>query len=66
MHIQVYGEDDLTVESRVDGDGNINFPLLGIVSVAGKTSQEDAPSEIPGPEAVVVGRQEQADREPVG
>ena len=40
VHIQVYGEDDLTVESRVDGDGNINFPLLGIVSVAGKASQE--------------------------
>ncbi|MEP6887926.1 MAG: polysaccharide biosynthesis/export family protein [Nitrospirales bacterium] len=40
VRVQVYGEEDLTVESKVDGDGNINFPLLGMVSVAGKTSQE--------------------------
>src|SRR3982751_427929 len=40
VHIQVYGEDDLTVETRVDGDGNINFPLLGMVAVAGRTSQD--------------------------
>jgi polysaccharide biosynthesis/export protein len=40
VKIQVYGEEDLTVESKVDGDGNINFPLLGMISVAGKTTQE--------------------------
>ena len=40
VRIQVYGEEDLTVESKVDGDGNINFPLLGMVAVAGKTTQE--------------------------
>ena len=40
VRIQVYGEEDLTVESKVDGDGNINFPLLGMISVAGKTTQE--------------------------
>src|SRR3982751_3627630 len=40
VRIQVYGEEDLTVESKVDGDGNINFPLLGMVPVAGKTTQE--------------------------
>jgi polysaccharide biosynthesis/export protein len=40
VRIQVYGEEDLTVESKVDGDGHINFPLLGMVSVAGKTTQE--------------------------
>jgi polysaccharide export outer membrane protein len=26
VRIQVYGEEDLTVESKIDGDGNINFP----------------------------------------
>jgi protein involved in polysaccharide export with SLBB domain len=40
VRIQVYGEEDLTVESKIDGDGNINFPLLGVVPVAGKTLQE--------------------------
>src|SRR5512132_2755528 len=40
VKIQVYGEEDLNVERKIDGDGNINFPLLGIVSVAGKTLQE--------------------------
>jgi protein involved in polysaccharide export with SLBB domain len=40
VRIQVYGEEDLTVESKIDGDGNINFPLLGIVPVAGKTIPE--------------------------
>jgi polysaccharide export outer membrane protein len=37
VRIHVYGEDDLTVESRIDGDGNLNFPLLGLVHVAGNT-----------------------------
>ncbi|MEP6887928.1 MAG: SLBB domain-containing protein, partial [Nitrospirales bacterium] len=40
VRIQVYGEEDLTVESKIDGDGNINFPLLGMVTVAGKTIPE--------------------------
>jgi polysaccharide export outer membrane protein len=40
VRIQVYGEEDLNVERKIDGDGNINFPLLGIVPVAGKTLQE--------------------------
>ena len=40
VRIQVYGEEDLTVESKIDGDGNINFPLLGVVKVAGKTIPE--------------------------
>ena len=39
VRIQVYGEEDLTVESKVDGDGNINFPLVGMVAVAGKTTR---------------------------
>jgi protein involved in polysaccharide export with SLBB domain len=40
VKVQVYGEDDLSTESKVDGDGNINFPLLGVVHVAGKTVPE--------------------------
>ncbi len=40
VRIQVYGEEDLTIESKIDGDGNINFPLLGMVTVAGKTLPE--------------------------
>lgn len=40
VHIQVYGEEDLTVESKIDGDGSIHFPLLGVLHVAGKTIQE--------------------------
>lgn len=40
VRIQVFGEDDLTVESKVAGDGTISFPLLGAVTLAGKTLQE--------------------------
>lgn len=40
LHIQVYGEDDLNVERKIDGDGNIHYPLLGVLSVAGKTVRE--------------------------
>jgi len=40
VHIQVYGEDDLNIESKVDGDGNIQYPLLGVLSVTGKTVRE--------------------------
>jgi polysaccharide biosynthesis/export protein VpsN len=40
VKVQVYGEEDLTVESQIDGDGNITFPLLGVVHVQGKTIQE--------------------------
>src|SRR5688572_2427963 len=40
VKVQVYGEEDLTVESKVDGDGNIHFPVLGVISVVGKTIQE--------------------------
>ena len=37
VRIQVFGEEDLTVESKVGGDGIVNFPLLGAVPIAGKT-----------------------------
>lgn len=40
LKVQVYGEDDLTAETKIDGDGNINFPLLGLLHVAGKTLPE--------------------------
>jgi protein involved in polysaccharide export with SLBB domain len=40
VRIQVFGEDDLTVETKVGGDGTINYPLLGTLEVAGKTVKE--------------------------
>ena len=40
IRIQVFGEEDLTVEGRVGGDGKINFPLLGALEVGGRTVQE--------------------------
>ena len=40
IRVQVFGEEDLTVESKVAGDGAINFPLLGSVPIAGKTVKE--------------------------
>lgn len=40
LRIQVFGEDDLTVENKIDGNGNLTFPLLGILHLAGKTIQE--------------------------
>jgi len=40
VHIRVFGEDDLTVESKVSGDSTINVPLLGAVAVTGKTVEE--------------------------
>src|SRR5262245_22197096 len=40
IRIQVFGEEDLTIESKVGGDGIINFPLLGAVPIAGKTVKE--------------------------
>ncbi len=40
IRVQVFGEDDLSVERAVDGDGTITFPLLGALSVGGRTVQE--------------------------
>ena len=37
IRIQVFGEDDLTLESRVSGEGKINYPLLGVMQVGGQT-----------------------------
>ena len=35
--IEVFGEKDLKVERRVEGNGTITYPLLKLVHVAGKT-----------------------------
>jgi len=40
IRVQVYGEEDLTVERKVDGDGKIDYPLLGVVPVEGKTVEQ--------------------------
>jgi protein involved in polysaccharide export with SLBB domain len=40
IRIQVFGEDDLTMESRVSGEGKINYPLLGMLQVEGRTTEQ--------------------------
>lgn len=40
IQILVYDEPDLTVELTINDDGNINFPLIGIVSVTGNTASQ--------------------------
>ena len=40
IRIHVYGEDDLTVERKVGGDGKIDYPLLGLLQVTGQTTEE--------------------------
>lgn len=40
VKITVYGEDDLTTETRIEKNGTIRFPLLGSVSLAGKTIEQ--------------------------
>ncbi len=35
--VRVYGETALSASYEVAGDGTINFPLIGVVAVAGKT-----------------------------
>src|SRR5438094_7121000 len=40
IRIQVFGEDDLTVETKVGGDGKINYPILGVLQVGGQTIDE--------------------------
>ncbi|MBA3753540.1 MAG: SLBB domain-containing protein [Nitrospira sp.] len=40
IRIQVFGEEDLTVENRVGGDGKLNYPLLGVLQVGGQTTEE--------------------------
>ena len=40
IRIQVFGEEDLTVESKVGGDGKIDYPLLGVLQVGNRTIGE--------------------------
>lgn len=40
IRVQVFGEDELSLERKVEGDGKIDYPLLGEVPVEGKTVQE--------------------------
>lgn len=40
LAIHVVGEPDLTLEKRVEADGSISFPFLGIIKVLGKSTLE--------------------------
>jgi len=40
VRIVVYDEPDLTVQITISDDGEINFPLIGLVPVAGKTAPQ--------------------------
>ena len=40
--IKVFREPDLDSQQRISKDGTINFPLLGVVKLAGKTTNEAA------------------------
>lgn len=40
IQMTVYGQPDLTVAQRIDGEGTIRIPLLGNVVIAGKTVRE--------------------------
>jgi len=40
IKVQVFGENDLTTEARIGGDGKIAFPLLGVLEIKGLTIKE--------------------------
>ncbi len=40
IKITVYGEDDLTTQTRIEKNGAIRFPLLGSVTLAGRTIEQ--------------------------
>ncbi|MDB5992618.1 MAG: epsE [Herbaspirillum sp.] len=40
LKISVFGSPDLNLETKVSEEGNITFPLLGVVKVAGMSSSE--------------------------
>lgn len=40
IKLQVYGEDALSTETRVSGDGKISVPLLGVLEIKGLTVKE--------------------------
>jgi len=40
VSIVVFGEDDLSINDRLDGNGVLNYPLLGALRASGKTPAE--------------------------
>ncbi len=40
IHIKIFGEDELECSSRIARDGTIPFPLLGNITIGGKTVLE--------------------------
>lgn len=40
VRIQVYGEEDLSIEALVDDSGTISYPFLGEIQVKGRTLRE--------------------------
>src|SRR5256885_4860326 len=40
IKVQVFGEEALTTETRVSGDGKIALPLLGVLEIKGLTVKE--------------------------
>ncbi|WP_297330246.1 polysaccharide biosynthesis/export family protein [Pseudoalteromonas sp.] len=40
ISIQVHGEEDLSFETRIGGDGTIRYPFLGDIKVTGRTVAE--------------------------
>jgi polysaccharide biosynthesis/export protein len=40
IRVAVFQNTDLSLEVRVDGDGRISYPFLGLIEVAGKTTSE--------------------------
>ncbi len=40
VEIKVHGEDDLTVQARIEERGTVDFPLLGEMRVAGLTAEQ--------------------------
>ena len=40
VRILVYDEPDLTVETTINDSGHINFPLIGTISIKGKTGKQ--------------------------
>tara|TARA_R110001583_G_scaffold83923_1_gene221205 strand:+ start:22760 stop:23296 length:537 start_codon:yes stop_codon:yes gene_type:complete len=40
IQVLVYDEPDLTVETIINDNGNINFPLIGEISVTGNTTKQ--------------------------
>ena len=40
--VEVFGEEDMTKQARIDKEGAINMPLIGLVKVSGQTIREAA------------------------